>query len=45
VIPPLGYQSDDVLDEPRTVDDASAEAWLNAIVNGKSPPAEACAAM
>ena len=39
-IPRFGYQADDVLDEPRTVDDASAEAWLNAIVNGGNPPAE-----
>ena len=44
-IPRFGYQSDDVLDEPRTVDDASAEAWLNAIVNGGNPPAEVGAAV
>jgi hypothetical protein len=40
VIPRFGYQSDDVLDEPTTLDHASAEAWLGAIVNGKNPPEE-----
>ncbi len=39
-IPRFGYQSDDVLDEPITLDHASAEAWLNAIVQGRNPPAE-----
>ena len=44
-IPRFGYQSDDVLDEPITMDHASAEAWLNAIVNGRDPRAEAHATM
>jgi hypothetical protein len=39
-IPRFGYQSDDVLDEPTTLDHDSAEAWLSSIVNGGNPPAE-----
>ena len=42
VIPRCGYRADDVLDEPITLDHASAEAWLSAIVHGRNPPAETC---
>ena len=42
-IPRFGYQSDDVLDEPTTLDHASADAWLNAVVNGRNPSTEVSA--
>jgi uncharacterized protein DUF222/HNH endonuclease len=39
-IPRFGYQSDDVLDDGASSDDASAGAWLSAIVNGRNPSVE-----